>query len=396
MNKVVVYWIDLFCGAGGTTTGISQADANATVVACVNHDEHAIACHTKNHPNCLHFTEDITDFAVILKLKDLVKQLRRDTPNCVINIWASLECTHFSKAKGGLSRDADSRTLAKHLFRYVKHLDPNYLYIENVREFLSWGPLDDDGKPIKELKGIDYNDWRDTLVRFGYNYDYDILNAADYGAHTSRERYFGIFSKAGLPIMFPKKTHGKKGTGLKPWKTVREVLDLTNHGRSIFGLTKMGKIYSVKTVRRIEHGFHKFSEEITLSGGEKRWILDTQFSNKGKLLDQPGQTLIARMDKKPLYLITTMTSGEDNSKILPTDSPDVVSIKTVMAEYGIVDVKIRELTIKELKAIQGFPDSFELIGTMANKKKFIGNSVVPLVAKKLVESNFNSLLTLSA
>lgn len=156
MNDLKVYWIDLFCGAGGTSTGIHFANANTVVLACVNHDKNAIKSHAENHPDAFHFTEDIKDFNVVLKLKKIVDQVRINEPNSIINIWASLECTNFSKAKGGQSRDADSRTLANHMFMYLRELQPDYFFVENVREFMAWGELDCFGKPISKSKGIDY------------------------------------------------------------------------------------------------------------------------------------------------------------------------------------------------------------------------------------------------
>jgi len=107
-----IYWVDLFSGAGGTSTGIHLAGQK--VVACVNHDADAIAAHQANHPDTIHLTEDIRDFNVVRKLKQIVAEIRRTDPLALIAVWASLECTNFSKAKGGLPRDADSRTLAEH------------------------------------------------------------------------------------------------------------------------------------------------------------------------------------------------------------------------------------------------------------------------------------------
>lgn len=488
MNKKgIIYWIDLFCGAGGTTTGIHMANANAKVIACVNHDQEAIKCHQHNHPDCLHLTEDVRDFEVVLKIKQLVEKLRKEKPNCIINIWASLECTHFSKAKGGLSRDADSRTLADHLYKYIEQIDPDYVYIENVREFMTWGPLDENGKPIQESKGIDYKRWKEAIKFYGYNYQSELLNAADFGAYTSRERYFGIFSRIGMPISFPQQTHIKrskiKGTSLKPWKAVKDVLHLDDEGRSIFGLTKMGKPYSENTLKRVYAGLIKFSKEGLFvkryNGGDPKhksnsaneplgtiltnrthalvrpvfltsyygngnahsieepcntlttkdryaaqfinydyskpthtsienpagtitvnpkhnlvsaqWTVDTQFSNKGRSIEEPGQTLIARMDKKPVYLISA-NQGQDQRQVQSHDSEIIKKIREFMNDNGIRDIKIRMLNIIELKAIQGFPDDFELTGTKTNQLKFIGNSVVPLVAQKLVEANHNALL----
>ena len=149
-------YIDLFSGAGGVTTGVENARLNgekvAKVIAAVNHDPLAIASHAANHPETHHFIEDIKTLDVS-KLVAIANNAKKESPESKLVLWASLECTNFSNAKGGMPRDADSRTLANHLFRYVKALSPDYIQIENVREFMSWGPLGDNGKPISRLKG---------------------------------------------------------------------------------------------------------------------------------------------------------------------------------------------------------------------------------------------------
>ena len=125
-------YIDLFCGAGGTSTGVERARLNgekcARVIACVNHDPNAIASHAANHPQALHFTEDIRTLD-LTELKKHAAAERKKNPGALLVLWASLECTNFSKAKGGQPRDADSRTLAEHLFRYIEALTPDYIYI---------------------------------------------------------------------------------------------------------------------------------------------------------------------------------------------------------------------------------------------------------------------------
>lgn len=425
MNNIKIYWIDLFCGFGGTSTGIHLADVNAEVIACVNHDSEAIKCHQLNHPNCLHLTEDIRDWEVIVKLKKLVAELRKKEPSCIINIWASLECTHFSKAKGGLSRDADSRTLADHLFTYEENLKPNAIYIENVEEFLTWGPLDEKGKPIKELKGVDYNRWRDEFKNRGFNYDYKLLNSADFGAYTSRLRYFGVFNKDKVKINFPSPTHIKKNkknpNNLLPWKSVKDILDLESEGVSIFGLNGKNKPWATKTMLRVYKGmkkFHNSTEEQfltsyygngtthsiedpcnTLTTKEryakvtlnKKWLVDTQFDNRGKSIEEPCQTLIARMDKKPVYMISSNTKTNTDYSV---EKPGVRAIERLMRYFmrknGLSDVKIRMLFLDELMKIQGFPEEYILTGKKEDKLKFIGNSVVPLMSKKLVEANYYS------
>lgn len=118
-------YIDLFCGAGGTSTGVNTARLDgeecAKVIACVNHDANAIASHASNHPEAMHFTEDIRTLD-LTPLVDHLKECRTENPEALTVLWASLECTNFSRAKGGQPRDADSRTLAEHLFRYIEEI----------------------------------------------------------------------------------------------------------------------------------------------------------------------------------------------------------------------------------------------------------------------------------
>ena len=206
---IKLLYIDLFCGAGGTSTGVENAryadEQCAKVIACVNHDANAIASHAANHPDALHLTEDIRT----LELSPLVahvERMKKIYPNALVVLWASLECTNFSKAKGGQPRDADSRTLAEHLFRYIESINPDYIQIENVEEFMSWGDMDEYGHPISKDKGRCYEKWKRNVKRYGYDFDWRILNAADYGAYTTRKRFFGIFAKRGLPIVFPEPT----------------------------------------------------------------------------------------------------------------------------------------------------------------------------------------------
>lgn len=263
MENIKLLYIDLFCGAGGTSTGVEKAmlygNKCAKVIACVNHDANAIASHAANHPEAVHYTEDIRT----LELSPMVEHLENmklKYPDAYVVLWASLECTNFSKAKGGMPRDADSRTLAEHLFRYIEALDPDFIQIENVEEFMCWGEMDEHGHPISKDKGRSYMRWIRNVKSYGYDYEYRILNAADYGAYTSRRRFFGQFAKKGLPITFPVATHSKEGDSglfgeMKKWKPVREVLDFSDEGESIFGRKKP---LVEKTLERIYAGLIKF------------------------------------------------------------------------------------------------------------------------------------------
>lgn len=322
MNHPTFLIVDLFCGAGGTTTGFAQAQLEgrglAKVIACVNHDPKAIKSHWMNHPEVKHFEEDIRT----LDLTELVQSLeiaRAMYPEAYVILWASLECTNFSKAKGGQPRDADSRTLADHLHRYVTALNPDYVQIENVVEFMSWGPLiakpektdegylccrfkwnlveeiqyaadghhlmecDTDidemavnvrvrtkpvwravfhGVPESKKNGQDWMRWRQEICAHGYYDEWKELNSANFGAYTSRNRLFGCFAKDGLPIIWPKATHAKNpvpgsmfDSELQRWKAVKDVLDFSDEGESIFSRSKP---LSEKTLERIYAGLVKY------------------------------------------------------------------------------------------------------------------------------------------
>lgn len=321
-------YIDLFCGAGGTSTGVNSARIDekecAKVIACVNHDKNAIASHAANHPEALHFTEDIRTLD-LLPLMVHVRQERLLNPFALIVLWASLECTNFSKAKGGQPRDADSRTLAEHLFRYVEDIDPDYIQIENVEEFMSWGDVDEKGKPISRDKGRCYLRWVNNVKRYGYNYDYRILNAANYGAYTSRKRFFGIFAKKGLPIVFPEATHCKNPDNslfeqLKRWKPVKDCLDLTNEGASIFDRKKP---LSEKTLERIYAGLIKF-----VAGGKDAFLLKyNSMSRKGKYiapgLDDPCPTVACqnRLGIAKIHFMSKQFGGHPESKNQSIEDP---------------------------------------------------------------------------
>lgn len=325
---IKLLYIDLFCGAGGTSTGVENARVNesqcAKVIACVNHDANAIASHAANHPDALHFTEDIRT----LELSGLVAhvdKMKMQYLDAYVVLWASLECTNFSKAKGGKPRDADSRTLAEHLFRYIEAINPDYIQIENVEEFMSWGDMDEKGHPISKDKGRCYEKWKRNVKKYGYDFDWKILNAANYGAYTTRKRFFGIFAKRGLPIVFPDATHCKDGktdmTGrLEKWNPVKDVLDFTDEGKSIFARKKP---LAEKTLERIYAGLIKF-----VAGGKDAFIVKyNSMSRTGKYqspsIDEPCPTVATqgRLALEKVSFLSKQYSGHPGSKNISVEEP---------------------------------------------------------------------------
>ena len=464
-----VYIIDLFCGAGGTSTGAELAGAK--VLACVNHDANAIKSHSNNHPDTIHFTEDIRNFNVVMKLSNLVKAKRLEEPNCKMILWASLECTNFSNAKGGLPKDADSRTLANDLFMYLSELNPDLLMIENVREFMSWGPIDENGKPESRTKGRDYVRWCNNVINcHGFNnMDFKIMNSADYGSVQARKRLFIQFAKPSYQIVWPTikfskniSSDGLFDSELKPYRAVREVLHLHNKGKSIFerkiplventlkriyaGLVKfvangedefLVKNYSgnvndkvkslndscgtittidnktlcfiqtyngngqthninspsptVTTNDRLSTVFVSSNKEKIIGKMDNHFLLNPQYNDKGRSIDRPCFTLIARMDKSPPSIVNIEHGNK--IEILDTDSVMTVKIKKFMLQHELSDIKTRMLVIDELKQIQGFPKDYKLFGTQAEQKKQIGNAVDVYQATALIGTVVNKLKT---
>ena len=369
-SNIRLLYIDLFCGAGGTSTGVEHATVSGTkcakVIACVNHDANAIASHAANHPDALHFTEDIRT----LELSPLVahtERMRLLYPDAHLVLWASLECTNFSKAKGGQPRDADSRTLAEHLFRYIEALHPDRIQIENVEEFMSWGELDDNGHPVSREKGTSYMRWVNNVCSYGYYFDHRILNAADYGAYTSRKRFFGQFARHNLNIVWPLATHAKSPVdyrfdlfpkdNLKPWKPVREVLDLNDEGDSIFGRKKP---LVEKTLERIYAGLIKF-----VAGGKEAFIVKWNSVNgkTGKYvppsIDEPCPTVAtqSRLGVAKVQFLSKQFGGDPAGKNISVEEPaGTITCRDhhafVSAHYGngfntSVDVPAPTLTCKD-------------------------------------------------
>lgn len=472
---------DLFCGAGGFTTGLHDARVFgkrvAVVHACVNHDEVAMSSHKANYPETFHIPEDMANVG-----PDSFPALDPNIPFSFV--VASPDCTYHTRAGGGISKKADARSQANFLLEYGDKLRPHYIVVENVREFRGWGPVRikctrvDDGPfpyselavdartgeymfvPVKHLKGTLYQEWVAKMKALGYEYDHRLLNAADFGGYTSRIRYFGCFARIGFPIVWPQPTHAKKPVGhLKPWKAVRDVLELDNHGKSIFSGPKQKSENTLKRVydgciTHIGNGDESFlvkyhgtgrnilplsgpastltqkdrlaltsvqfldkqysgkknhqslevpggtitkNPKLALVTGKKlnstQFLYNPQYSSKGSSINDPCFTLIARMDKAPPHLITVET-GEPAIVIYDTDSEYTRKIKLFMVEYGIVDICMRMLTIPELKRIQGFPDDYILHGTQQDQKRFIGNSVPPVIPKAWTETLARTLMEL--
>jgi len=242
--------VDNFAGGGGASTGIEMAIGRSVDIA-INHDPAAIAMHRANHPETEHYCESVWD----------VDPRKVTAGRPIALCWFSPDCTHFSKAKGGKPRDKTIRGLAWVALRWAATVRPRVIILENVEEFVTWGPLTPDGYPDPNQKGRTFRSFVNALRRHGYDVDWRELRACDYGAPTIRKRFFLIARCDGRPIVWPEPTHGDPNSQevrsgkLKPWKTAGEIIDWSIPCPSIF---ERSRPLAENTLRRIARGLYKF------------------------------------------------------------------------------------------------------------------------------------------
>lgn len=245
---------DLFCGAGGTSTGLIQACEAADVpvhLTAINHWEVAVSTHTANHPAARHLCASLDS----LNPRDLYGEGELDL------LWASPECTHHSVARGGRPINDQSRATAWCVVRWAEALRPKIIMIENVPEFQTWGAIDAKGKPMKSKRGATFMAWVAALRSLGYRVEWQILCAADYGDPTTRKRLFVQAVRGNRKIVWPEPSHvdpKQAADFLKtrtPWRGAKEIIDWDLPSTSIY---KRQKPLSPKTVARIMAGLHKY------------------------------------------------------------------------------------------------------------------------------------------
>lgn len=244
---------DLFCGAGGTSTGAVEAiealGFKASLTA-INHWPVAVATHEVNHPNARHFCASLD----ALNPRELFK------PGELKLLWASPECTHHSVARGGAPINDQSRATAWCVSRWAEALRPEVILIENVPEFRTWGPIGSNGRPMVSRRGETFQAWLNTLRALGYTVDHRVLVAADYGDPTTRRRLFVQAVRGRRKIVWPEPTHSPTaekdlfGTR-KPWVAAREIINWDMPGQSIYDRKRP---LSEKTMRRIWAGLEKY------------------------------------------------------------------------------------------------------------------------------------------
>ena len=254
--------VDNFAGGGGASTGIELASGRPVAIA-INHDPDAILLHQTNHPYTEHLQASVWDVDPVEVCKGRPVGLA----------WFSPDCKHFSKAKGAALVDRNIRGLAWIVLRWAAKVRPRVIMLENVEEFVSWGPVRK-GKPVKKKAGQTFQKWKQQLSDLGYDIDHRELVAADYGAPTTRKRFVLVARCDGKPIVWPKPTHGPRDCPevlagkLKPWRSAAEIIDWSLPGYSIFDTRQeIKRKYGVNavrpladnTLRRVIRGVDKFT-----------------------------------------------------------------------------------------------------------------------------------------
>jgi DNA (cytosine-5)-methyltransferase 1 len=245
--------VDLFAGGGGASTGIEMALGRYVDIA-INHDPEAVALHQANHRMTTHYVSDVFEVDPATACAGFDIGL----------LWASPDCKHFSKAKGGKPVSKKIRGLAWVVVKWAKVMRPRVIALENVEEFQTWGPLGADDRPCPERKGRTFQRWVRSLKQLGYAVEWREMRACDYGAPTIRKRLFVVARCDNQPIVFPDATHGApeslavQAGKLQPWRTAAECIDWSIPCPSIF---ERKRPLAEATLRRIAKGVMRYVVE---------------------------------------------------------------------------------------------------------------------------------------
>lgn len=358
---------DLFAGAGGSSTGllrvVEAAGARVDLTA-VNHWRAALETHAANHPRARHICEPIDSVVP-----------RRVVGGDLDLLWASPSCVNHSPAKGDKTIDDEDRTTAWSVIRWAEATRSAWVIVENVPRFQRWGPLGRHGRRLASRAGETFRAWLAALHSLGYTVDRRVLNAADYGAYTSRPRLFVVARFDGArsrgPIPWPTPTHAAAGTAplfadLQPWRAAADIIDWQLPGRSVYARPKP---LATATMTRIAEGVRRYSG--------RPFVLGQQSGAVARLTTEPLPTIATSgaISLVQPFLITYYSSGVNVS-------PVTVPVRTITTRdrFGLVrseggDLTLRMLVLRELSAAMGFPAGyFAGVGDTA-AKAMVGNAV---------------------
>lgn len=338
--------VDSFAGGGGASTGIEVATGRVVSIA-INHDADAILMHRTNHPFTEHYQASVWEVDPVEVCKGRPVGLA----------WFSPDCKHFSKAKGSALVDRNIRGLAWIVLRWAAKVRPRVIMLENVEEFVTWGPVRK-GRPIQKKKGETFQKWKNQLLNLGYAVEHKELVAADYGAPTSRKRFVLIARCDGRPIVWPERTHAPadspevKDGKLKPWRAAAEIIDWSLPMYSIFeskeeikekyGATVVRPL-AVNTQRRIIRGVDKFTIK-----SNKPFLIPTGYGErKGQAprvhdIDAPLSTVVSTV-KQNLCSAQLIQYHTEQTEIVRANGLNE-TLPTVDASnrYGLISASLCE------------------------------------------------------
>lgn len=399
---------DLFCGAGGSSTGLKRvADAMGVALdlTAVNHWQTAVDTHAANHPDARHVCEDIDSVVP-----------RRVTGGKIDVLWASPACTEHSYARGDVEMSAgdQSRATAWSVLRWIDETRPEWVFIENVPALSKWGPLGRNNRPIASRRGETYQALLTAIRSRGYTVDARVLNSANYGAATSRPRLFIACrfdgARARGPIPWPAPTHTEAGTAplfsdLQTWRGAREIIDWTDRGTSIFnrkrplvrntldkisdGATEFWGLDLQPFLVAMEHGGRTLDVNrplpviTTAKGGAfgvlQPFVIGQQSGSTPRQVSEPMPTVSTKgaISVIEAFLVNFYGSG---SGLIPQPVSRPLPTVTTKDRFGLVqrmslDVTFRMLRPHELAAAMGFPVGYQFAGTKTDAVRQIGNAV---------------------
>ena len=342
MKKIKV--VDIFCGAGGASTGISQAihtlGRDIELIA-VDQWRPAIETHQANHPEARHICMPVED-------------VQRDSIPAPFLLWASPPCIDHSPARGARPKSSASQGLAWEVIRWAKAIQPTTIIIENVPQFLNWGDLNDEGYPMEEHVGRKFKQWSAALASLGYWVDWRILMSADYGDPTTRRRLYVQATRRRITWPVPSHAESDGLFPARPWIPAIDIIDPGITGRRVYGRKNP---LSEKTIQLIqsmlrdtEMGQHDRSKFIMINIRGERRSVDI---------------------KKPFPTIT-------GSNTLALVRREQINRRS--------ELTLRFLTPEELAKGQGFPATYQFVGSKRQVIKQIGNAVTVNTAKALANA----------
>lgn len=371
-------FVDNFAGGGGASEGIKQAIGRSVDIA-VNHCMDAISMHRVNNPGTHHHCESIWD--VVPREVCGMKHVR--------GAWFSPDCTHHSKAKGDKPVQKKIRGLAWAAVYWAEEVRPDVIFLENVEEFRKWGPINRiTQRPIKEKAGITFDLFVWKLKQLGYELQWKELVACDYGAPTSRKRLFMVARCDGNAIKWPSPTHCApervKSTGLKPWRSAKEIINWSLPCPSIDATSEqIMRQYGIPSKRPLRPATIGRINE-----GVRRFILES-----GELFNVPGKRNTTAFIFKYYGNGGWCSLNQPLATITVNDRFALVQVK-LGRKRQVQDIGMRMLSPRELFNAQGFPPDYVIDigedGRKVNKKVQVarcGNAVPPQFSKALVKAN---------